>query len=152
MPALQSLRLSFAPGFSIDAWTAIANGSATTTTLSELFLDDCHIDLRDLAKILSSMPTLTRLVFSDLHLYKGFRDDLAQVFLGLANGPCELDCFTLSHGGPFMGKDEEITFPSALRQPCWDTLCSGGEIEDQDEWIGIEVCANIHWVGRDDIE
>jgi hypothetical protein len=108
--------------------------------------------MRDFAKLLSSMTTLTRLVLSDVHLYKGFRDDLAQSLLGLANSPCKLQTLTLPFGGIFMGENEEIIFPSSLQQPCWDTLDSDGEIEDEDDWIEIEVNPYIHWKGEDGVQ
>jgi len=153
MPVLRSLHLSFAPALSTGAWRMIANGPAITiTTLRELKLDDCHIDMRDFSKLLSSTTTLTRLVHGDVHLYKGFRDDLAQSLLDLANGPCKLQAFTLHFGGIFMGEDEEIAFPSSLQQPCWDTLDSDGEIADEDEWIEIEVNPYIHWKGEDGVQ
>jgi hypothetical protein len=111
MPALQTFNLEISPSISIPAWSQIANGPATTVlTLKELRLHMCDMDMRDFSELLTNMPSLTTLFLSEVHLYKGFRDDLAQAFLGLANGPCELEIFTLSFGGIFMGEYEEIVF------------------------------------------
>lgn len=153
MPALQSLDLHFEPAISIAAWGQIAEGPATTiSTLKELNLEDCDMEMRDFSKMLSNMKSLTRLFFSGVHLYKGFREDLAQSLLGLANGPCELEIFTLHYGGLFMGEDEEIVFSSSLHKADGLPLDSYGEFEDDEEWIEIVVQPWIHWKGKDGVK
>lgn len=153
MPVLQKLSLHFEPAISIAAWSQIADGPATTiSALKELDLEDCDIDMRDFSELLSNMPSLTYLFLSGVHLYKGFRDDLAQAFLGLANDSCELEILTLHWGGIFMGEDEEIIFPSSLHKPDALPLDSAGEIEDEEEWIEVVIQPWIHWKGKDGVK
>lgn len=118
MSALQTFNLELFPAISIPAWGQIPNGTATTLlTLKELNLDSCDMDMCDFSRTLLNMTSVTSLAPSDINLYKSFKDDLAQAFLGLANGPCELEIFTLSFGGIFMGELEEIIIPSSLHKP-----------------------------------
>jgi hypothetical protein len=153
MPTLQHLNLEFVPAISIAAWIQIANGpTITLSTLKELNLRGCDMNVCDFSKMISNMISLTRLGLSDVDLYKGFRDDLAQVFLGLANGPCELEIFTLHFGGLFMGEEEEIVFPSSLHKPDALPLDSEGEIEDEGELIEVVIQPWIHWKGKAGIE
>jgi len=153
MPALQTFNLEFSPAISISAWSQIANGPATTLlTLKELHLDSCDVDMCDFSRIFLNMTSMTSLALSDVHLYKGFRDDLAQAFLGLANGPCDLEGFTLHFGGIFMGENEEIIFPFSLHKPYSLPLDSDGEFENEDDWIEVEVQPWIHWKGKEDIK
>lgn len=148
MPVLQYLELDFAPKISISAWSAIANGPPLLM-LTELNLYDCHMDMRDYCKIVSGMGNMRTLIFRDLHLYNGFRADLAQSYLDLANGCCELQLFDQS--SLFVGKDEELVFPSSVRKPCFATLRSNGEIEDEDDWVMVHILPKIYWKGKDDI-
>lgn len=153
MPVLQALNLHFAPAISIAAWSQIANGPLTTmSTLKELNLEDCRIDMCDFSRIFSNTRSLKRLFITAVHLHRGFRDDLAQTFFGLANGPCELETFSLGSGGLFMGENEEIIFPSSLHKPDVLPFDSEGEIEGEEEWIEVVIQPWIHWKGRDDVK
>lgn len=150
MPALHTLDLRFAPTMSVTVWSQIANGSATNlSTLRELRLFVCHMDMRDFSKILSNVPSLTCLFLGDLHLYDGFREDFSQVLLRLANRPCELETFTLDFGGVSMGEHEEIIFPSSLQKP---DAFPYGEAESEDEWVLVEIQHWIYWKGKEDIK
>ena len=107
------------------------------------------MEMKDFAAIVSKWKTVRHLHFSGVHLYNGFREDLAQSFLALANGPCELEVFIC--GQISMGEDEEIVFPSSLQWPSWQPLDSDGGIEDADDWIEVQVGGSIHWKGTADI-
>lgn len=145
MPVLQALNLHFAPAISIAAWSQIANGSATTmSNLKELNLEDCRIDMCDFSTMLSNIKSLKRLFITAVHLQKGFRDDLAQTFFGLADGPCELETFSLGIGGLFMGEVEEIIFPSSLYKHDVIPFDSEEEIEGEEEWIEVVIQPWIH--------
>jgi hypothetical protein len=153
MPVLQALNLHFAPAISIAAWSQIANRPATSTwNLKELNLQDCHVDMCDFSRMLSNMTSLARLFLGAVHLHRGFRDDLAQTCFALANGPCELETFSLDFGGLFMGEDEEIIFPSSLYKPDVFPFDSEGEIEDEEEWIEVVIQPWIRWKGKDNVK
>ena len=98
------------------------------------------------------MTSLKHLYLSDVLLYKGTRNDLAQSLLGLADGPCELDCLVMNYEGLFMDEDEEIVFSSSLHKPVSLPFQSCGEIEDDFDWIEVRVYPRIHWKGKDDIK
>ena len=152
MPVLQDLNPEFARVISMAAWNRIANGpTATISTLKELALRNCDMDMGDFSKMLSNMTSLKHLFLNDVHLYKGCKNDLAQSLLRLADGPCELDCLHISYGGLFMDEEEEIVFSSSLHKPESLPFESYGELEDDFDWIEVKVYPRIYWKGKDDI-
>jgi hypothetical protein len=150
MLALQELVLGICSSIPVDAWSSMADGPMTRmTTLQRLTLDCCDMDMCDFSKLLLNMTSLKRLFLSEIRLHKGSQGDLANVFLSLANGLCELEVFTLE----FMSMDREmLIFPSSLRQPGILALGSEGEIEDDFGWIMVAVHPWIHWKGKDNIK
>jgi hypothetical protein len=152
MPNLQELSLAFCPQLGVAAWTQIANGPSTTiTTLKALSLNDWSINMCDFSKIILGFKCLTSLQLPNIHLYKGVRGDLAQIFFDLANGPCELEY--LYFGRVLLDDYEEILFPTSLQKPYCLILDSEGEIEDDEDWVVVQVHQwMIHWKGKDDIK
>ena len=106
----------------------------------------------DFSRMFSNMESLKRLFITAVHLHRGFREDLAQTFLGLANGPCELEIFSLGSGGLYMGENEEIIFPSSLHKPDVFPFDSEGEIEGEEEWIEVVIQPWIYWKGKDNVK
>jgi hypothetical protein len=48
---------------------------------------------------------------------------------------------------------EEILFPTSLQKPYCLILDSEGEIEDDEDWVVVQVHQwMIHWKGKDDIK